>query len=110
VWAFLGHVGYYRRFIHKYVGIASPLTNLLKKDQELMCIDVYTWAFHELKMRLTKAPILVPPNWTKKFQVYVDASNFTIGNFLSQKNEKSFDQPIYFASRQGSTTKITTLL
>jgi hypothetical protein len=80
VWAFLGHVGYYRRFIHKYVGIAGPLTNLLKK--ELMCIDVYTWAFHELKMRLTKAPILVPPNWTKEFQVYVDASNFTIGNFL----------------------------
>jgi hypothetical protein len=51
-------------------------------------------------MRLTKAPILVPPNWTKEFQVYVDASNFTIGIFLSQKNEKSFDHPIYFANRQ----------
>jgi hypothetical protein len=32
VWAFLGHVGYYKRFIHKYVILANPLTNLLKKD------------------------------------------------------------------------------
>jgi hypothetical protein len=78
VCAFLGHVGYYQKFIHKYVSIVGPLTNLLKKDQELMWIDVYTWAFHELKMRLTKAPILVPPNWTKEFQVYVDASNLQL--------------------------------
>jgi len=26
-------------------------------------------------------------------------TNLAIGNFLSQKNEKSFDHPIYFASR-----------
>jgi hypothetical protein len=36
VWAFLGHVGYYQRFIHKRVILASPLINLLKKNQELM--------------------------------------------------------------------------
>jgi hypothetical protein len=71
-----------------------------------MRIDVYTWAFHELKMRLTKAPILVPPDWTKEFQVYLHASNFTIGNFLSQKNEKSFDHPIFFANGQWVATKL----
>jgi len=31
-----GHVGYYRRFIQKYDILVGPLTNLLKKDQELV--------------------------------------------------------------------------
>jgi hypothetical protein len=43
--------------------------------------------------------MLVVPDWKKKFQVYVDVSNFAIGNAFSQKDDKSFDHPIYFASR-----------
>jgi hypothetical protein len=96
VWVFLGHVSYYWTFIHKYVILISPLINLLKKDQELMWIDVCTWAFNEWKMRFTGAPILVPPNWTKEFQVYVDASNLAIGNFLSQKKWKILWPPYIY--------------
>jgi len=52
----------------------------------------------------------------KKFRVYVDVFNFAISSVLSQKDDKSFDCPIYFASRQltvveinYTTTKIETL-
>lgn len=31
--AFLGHVGYYRRFIHMYAITAASRTKLLRKDQ-----------------------------------------------------------------------------
>ena len=40
------------------------------------------------------------PCWTKPFHVYVDASNIAIGSILSQKDEKGFDHPIYYTSRQ----------
>jgi hypothetical protein len=53
-----------------------------------------------LKQKLVSAPILVPPNWDKDFDVYVDASNVAIGSILSQKDDSQHDQPIYFASRQ----------
>ncbi len=50
--AFLGHVGYYWKFIHKYVILASPLTNLLKKDQELVWTEDLHQDLHEPQYRL----------------------------------------------------------
>ena len=64
-----------------------------------------TKAFNKLKRRLSKAPNLIPPNWSKPFEVYVDASNVAIGSVLSQKNSKGHDRPIYFASRQLSAAE-----
>ncbi|OAE26746.1 hypothetical protein AXG93_2471s1140 [Marchantia polymorpha subsp. ruderalis] len=98
--AFLGHVGYYRRFIHLYAILAADLTKLLKKDEP------YAWganqqsAFEALKAKLTTAPVLRSPDWNRPFHVYVDTSAFAIGVVLSQKDDNKKDYPIYFASRQ----------
>jgi hypothetical protein len=64
-----------------------------------------TKAFHILKQKLVSAPILVPPNWDKDFDVYVDASNVAIGSILSQKDDSQHDHPIYFASCQLNTAE-----
>ena len=56
-----------------------------------------TKAFNKLKKRSSQAPVLIPPDWTKDFDVYVDASNFAIGSVLTQKNSKEHDRPIYFS-------------
>ena len=99
--AFLGHVGYYRRYIYKYANIAIPLTELTKKsDIAHIWTNACTKAFETLKHKLTTAPVLIPPDWEKDFEVYVDASSVAIGSVLSQKDEKGRDKPIYFASRQ----------
>ena len=99
--AFLGHVGYYRRYIYKYANIAIPLTELTKKiDTTPVWTEACTKAFKMLKHKLTIVPVLIPPHWNKDFEVYVDASNVAIGSVLSQKDEKGHDRPIYFASRQ----------
>nr|GFC57365.1 reverse transcriptase domain-containing protein [Tanacetum cinerariifolium] len=61
--SFLGHAGFYRRFIQDFSKIARPMTHLLEKETHFIfstkCID----AFNTLKKKLTEAPILVVPDW-----------------------------------------------
>ena len=100
----MGYVSYYRWFIKSFAIICQPLTNLLKKPPFDGFSPIWTYecmvAFEELKRRLVSTPILVSPCWTKVFHVYTDASNVAIGAVLSQKDDKNFDHPIYYASRQ----------
>ena len=98
---FLGATGYYRRFIYFYAQVAAPLTHLTKQTNlPGVWTEECTKAFNKLKNRLSTAPVLIPPDWSKPFEVHVDASNFAIGSVLSQKNEEGHDRPIYFSSRQ----------
>jgi hypothetical protein len=104
--SYLGGTGYYRRFIYNYAHIAQPLTHLTRQtDEPGIWTKECTKAFNKLKKRLSKAPVLIPPNWDKDFEVYVDASNFAIRSVLSQKDEKRKDRPIYFTNRQLSAAK-----
>nr|GEU94736.1 DNA-directed DNA polymerase [Tanacetum cinerariifolium] len=54
-------------------------------------------AFQTLKIKLTEAPILIPPDWDMPFELMCDASNFAIGAVLGQREEKYF-RPIHYAS------------
>ncbi|CAM6094053.1 unnamed protein product [Calypogeia fissa] len=98
--AFLGCVGYYRRFLQNYAKIALPLTKMLKRDIEVESTPERVLAFDTLKERLTGALVLITPDWGKDFHVYVDCSGFCIGSMLSQLDADGRDHPIYFASRQ----------
>ena len=60
--SFLGHVGFYRRFIKDFSKKFRPLTNLLAKDVPFMFSDECLQAFEVLKKELTSAPIIQPPN------------------------------------------------
>ena len=55
--SFLGHAGFYRRFIKDFPKISRPLTNLLKKDVPFVFDDDCVEAFETLKKALTSAPI-----------------------------------------------------
>nr|GEV09314.1 reverse transcriptase domain-containing protein [Tanacetum cinerariifolium] len=78
VMSFLGHAGFYRRFIQDFSKIARPMTHLLEKETLFVfskdCID----AFETLKKKLTEAPILVVPDWNLPFQLMCDACDFAI--------------------------------
>ena len=100
VQGFLGCVGYYRRFIIHFSKVALALTLMLKKDSDFEPTAERMAAFNELKKRLAEAPVLVTPDWSKDFHVYVDVSGFCIGAVLSQLDQDEKDHPIYFASRQ----------
>nr|GEW96272.1 reverse transcriptase domain-containing protein [Tanacetum cinerariifolium] len=55
-------------------------------------------AFQTLKRKLTKAPILIAPDWDMPFELMCDASDFAIGAVLGQRQEKHF-RPIHYASK-----------
>nr|XP_043625597.1 uncharacterized protein LOC122597021 [Erigeron canadensis] len=96
--SFLGHAGFYRRFIKDFSKIARPMTKLLEKDRPFDFDSECTKAFEILKDRLTNAPIMVAPNWSLPFELMCDASDFALGAVLGQREEKRF-RPIYYASR-----------
>ncbi|GJT67929.1 reverse transcriptase domain-containing protein [Tanacetum coccineum] len=96
--SFLGHAGFYRRFIQDFSKIARPMTHLLEKETPFFfseeCID----SFNTLKRKLTEAPILIAPDWDLPFELMCDASDFAIGAVLGQRKNKHF-QPIHYASK-----------
>nr|GFA80192.1 DNA-directed DNA polymerase [Tanacetum cinerariifolium] len=60
--SFLGHTGFYRRFIHDFSKISRPMTHLLKKNTPFIFSEDCIKAFQTLKKKVTKAPILIAPN------------------------------------------------
>ncbi|GKC77707.1 DNA-directed DNA polymerase [Tanacetum coccineum] len=96
--SFLGHAGFYRRFIKDFSKISRPMTHLLEKNTPFIFSDECIQAFQTLKKKLTEAPILIAPDWDLPFELMCDASDFAIGAVLGQRHEKHF-RPIHYASK-----------
>ena len=56
--SFLGHAGFYRRFIKDFSKVAFPLSNLLQKEVEFDFDDWCKEAFDCLKRAVTTTPII----------------------------------------------------
>ncbi|CAN6544160.1 unnamed protein product [Malus baccata var. baccata] len=96
--SFLGHAGFYRRFIKDFSKISNPLCRLLPKDVAFDFNEECEKAFNHLKEMLTSAPIIVPPDWSLPFELMCDASDYALGAVLGQRKEKR-PHVIYYASR-----------
>ncbi|CAL9012089.1 unnamed protein product, partial [Prunus brigantina] len=96
--SFLGHAGFYRRFIKDFSKITRPLCNLLAKDVVFHFDKDCVNAFNILKRELTSAPIIMAPDWSLPFELMCDASDYAIGAVLGQRVNK-LAHVIYYASR-----------
>ncbi|KAG7559377.1 Retrotransposon gag domain [Arabidopsis thaliana x Arabidopsis arenosa] len=96
--SFLGHVGFYRRFIKDFSKIARPLTRLLCKEAEFEFDEDCLKAFHTIKEALVTAPVVQAPNWDYPFEIMCDASDYAVGAVLGQRIDKKL-HVIYYASR-----------
>ena len=56
--SFLGHVGFYRRFIQDFAKVSKPLTSLLCKEKDFIIEEEEKHAFIQLKQALVEAPMM----------------------------------------------------
>ncbi|GJX71385.1 reverse transcriptase domain-containing protein [Tanacetum coccineum] len=95
--SFLGHAGFYRRFIKDFSKISRPMTHLLEKNTLFIFSEECIQAFQILKKKLTEAPFLIAPDWDQPFELMA-CDDYAIGAVLGQRIEKHF-RPIHYASK-----------
>ena len=95
VHAFLGLVGYYRKFIKNFVKIAKTLTVLTRQQEKFKWTPEHQEAFMKLKDSIIQALILHYPDPNKKYIVYTDTSDNACRAQLSQKHDGT-EFPITF--------------
>nr|GEZ92990.1 hypothetical protein [Tanacetum cinerariifolium] len=108
--SFLGHAGFYGRFIKDFSKISRPMTHLLEKNSPFIFSNECIQAYRTLKDKLTEAPILIAPNWDQPFELMCNASDYAVGAVLGQRIKKHF-RPIHYASKtmnQAETNYTTT--
>ena len=87
---FLGHAGFYRRFIKDFSKISKLICRLLEKNAKFDFDELCKAAFAEIKSKLVITPIMVTPDWNKEFKIMCDASDYAMGAVLGQRTEKIF--------------------
>ncbi|XP_037787716.1 uncharacterized protein LOC119583317 [Penaeus monodon] len=96
---FLGATGFFRKHVHGYATLASPLHLLLKKDQ------AWTWgpeqqtAFETLKDKLISAPVLRQPDFSKEFELHTDASSIALGASHAKDDDHTPHAVAYFSRK-----------
>ena len=96
--SFLGHTGFYRRFIKDFSKFARPLCKLLEKDAIFSFDETCMEAFQVIKEKPISAPNVIMPNLGEPFKLLCNAINYAIGSMLGQVRENIF-KAIYYASR-----------
>ena len=72
----------------------------MKEDQEYEWTEECDVSFNMLKKKLVKAPILIFPSCSVKFNVHIDASGIEIGAILTQPRDDRMEYPIVYISRK----------
>ena len=77
--SFLGHAGFYRRFIRDFSKITRPLCILLEKDANFNFNESCRSKFEEIMSRLVTAPIMETLDSNKEFEIMCDVSDYVMG-------------------------------
>ena len=99
VQSFLGKVNFLRRFIPNLDEIIKYITNMLRKGNEIKWTPKVRNYFEDIKVALTKAPVLASPNFAKYVILFSFASEHTIVGVLLQNDEQNFESSIAYYRR-----------
>jgi hypothetical protein len=100
---FLRFANFYCQFVHGFSRIIKPLTKLMGNEPWKWGIEQME-AFKELKARICSEPILAIPVDNAPYWVEADASDYTSGAILSQKQEGKW-HPIAYMSKVFTETE-----
>ena len=102
--SFLGLCSYYRRFIKGFLVIATPLTDLTKKDvnvEAALATEPCQHALRTLILAITSAPVLTAPRGARMFIVKTDAaSKKGLGGVLSQLDDDGHERVVAYYGRR----------
>ena len=103
--SFLGFMGYYCRFIHKFMQVAWSLQELMsgenvgKKKAAIKWDSRCQQAFDDLKDLCTTVPIIAYAKFLKPFKLQTDACGTGLGAVLYQTQEDGTKAVIAYGSR-----------
>ncbi|GJY31664.1 reverse transcriptase domain-containing protein [Tanacetum coccineum] len=86
--SFLGHTGFYRRFIQDFSKIARPMTRILEKDTPFLFSKECIEAFQTLKKKFTEAPILVAPDWDLPYELMLYTDHSALKYLFNKQDAK----------------------
>jgi len=82
VQAFLGKINFLRRFVSNFVELVKHITAMLRKGNEVKWTTKPRTYFDQIKKALTKAPVLISPDYSKEFLIFSFASFDTVAAVL----------------------------
>ena len=80
----LGCFNYYRRYIHRFAELAAPLVECTKDGCDMRWDARRQKAYQALKDAMSKAPVVMHPDFSRPFQVHTDASKVAVAGVLTQ--------------------------
>jgi hypothetical protein len=101
--SFLGFASYYRQHLEGFAAMARSLYEICSIDACFEMTHERVMAFQKIREHLTKAPLLLMPDFQRPFRLYVDASMEGLGAALHQLQIIEYmpvEGPICFISRQ----------
>ncbi len=96
---FIGFCNFYRRFLKNFSIVARPLHELDKKGVPWKWEKIQQDAFDALKDLILNEPCLAHADLDKSFRMQTDASAYTYGAALSQKQQDGKFHPVAFMSK-----------
>jgi hypothetical protein len=85
--SFLGHAGFYQRFIQNFSQVARPLTHILAKDALFVLMEECHQALHTLKRALISTHVIQHADWHLPFEIMGDSSDYAVGAVLGQSKD-----------------------
>ena len=104
---FLGQLRWHNRMLRHLADFATPLHVAVHRTP-FQWTDTEEKAYDALKVMLSQAPVVQPPDSAQLFHVFVDASDIAIGSALMQLTMPNSYRPVYYSSQKLSTTEETT--
>jgi hypothetical protein len=99
VQSLLGKINFFRRFVSNFVELVKFIIAMLRKGDEIKWNVESRNSFDQIKKALTKALVLISPDYSKDFLIFSFVSFDTVANVLLQKNFEGLEKPISFFSR-----------
>ena len=100
--SFLGMVNFVSIFCPELKKLLKPIYNLTGKGRQFIWGEEQQKAFHEIKCRLQRPPVLHLPDRHGRFQLYSDTSKFATGHLATMHIMRCKAEP--------ATTRIKSLI